>query len=337
MNFSPTATVKARQKAIQSLVAELKADTKPILVGPFRSELGFEVSYWMPFLTWLAKQVPGFDQRASVVTRGGLAPLYGKVAHQGIDLYALRSVTDVRRENLSDHMESSLQKQLRITGWDEDVLDDAADALKLGPLYHTVHPVWMYWGLEPYWSEQVGLRYLLDYADFTPIAKPTIQCELPPRYVAVKFYSRKTFPYPHPDVSDFVARTVTTIAKQTPVVLLSSSGEHDDHSDIVCAGPNISTLPPDLSPEQNLYVQASVLAHATAFIGTYGGMAQLALRMGVPSVSFWHEWHATAHAHLSLSSWLSKMSGTPFLAGSINDSVLWGQVVGNVTVQKVAA
>lgn len=336
--FSPTATVKQRVKALAGLVADLKADTKPILLGPFRSELGFEVSYWLPFLRWLSTQVPGFDQRASIITRGGLAPLYAPVAHQGIDLYALRSVTEVRRENLSDHLDTKLQKQMRVTAWDEDVLADAADQLGIGALYHTVHPAWMYWGLEPFWNEDAGLRYLLQCADYTPLAKPAVPpAQLPPRYVAVKFYGRATFPYPHPDVAEFVTRTVGQLAKQCPVVLLTSSGEHDDHSDIVCSGPNIHRLPPDLAPETNLWVQASVLAYATAFIGTYGGMAQLALRMGVPSVSFWYEWQGTAHAHLGLSSWLSKQTGVPFLAGSIHDAVLWAQVAGSVTVQQVAA
>lgn len=334
MTFNPKATPAQRQKAVATFIDELKADTKPILLGPWRSELGFESLYWLPFLRYLAARVPKFDARAVVVTRGGLAPLYAPVAAQGIDLYALRSVTELRRENLHDHHTTGLQKQMRPTPWDDAVLADAADALNVGALYHVVHPAWMYWALDPFWNEDVGLKYLTSLGDFTPIAKPLISGTLPPKYVAVKFYGRATFSYPHPDVSDFVTRTVAQLAAQTDVVLLTSSGEHDDHHDIVCSGPRIHSLPPDLAPEQNLLAQASVLAHATAFVGTYGGMAQLALRMGVPSVSFWHAWGGTAHAHLSLSSWLSKASGTPFLAGSITDAALWAQVTGGIVVAK---
>jgi len=334
VTFSPKATPAQRLKAVERLIAELKADTRPILLGPWRSELGFESLYWLPFLRKLAAQVPGFDKRAAVVTRGGLAPLYAPIASQGYDLYALRSVTEVRRENLYDHQTTGLQKQLTPTAWDDAVLADAADALGLGTVYHTIHPAWMYWACEPFWNEDAGLKHLLTLADFTPIDKPVIQGTLPPRYVAVKFYHRATFPYPDAQVSAFVQQTVANLAAQTDVVLLSSAGDYDDHGDIACSGNRIHALPANLPPEQNLLWQAAVLAHATAFVGTYGGVAQLALRMGVPSVSFYQAWHATAHGHLSLSSWLSKQTRVPFLAGSIDDSHLWSQVVGGVVVQR---
>ena len=335
--FSPKATPAQRHKAIGQLVQELSADTRPIILGPFRSELGFEVSYWIPMLRWLATKVPKFDQRACVVTRGGLAPLYQHVAARGYDLYALRSVTEVRRENLFDQQQTGLLKQMRPTAWDEQVIADTAQALGLGALYHTVHPAWMYWGLEPYWADDAGMKYLAAVTDYALLPKPALPEGCPPlpkQFVAVKFYSRATFQYPHPEIADFVTRTVGVLATQTPVVVLASSGEHDDHSDIACSGPNIISLPADLPAETNLLWQAAVMSRATAFVGTYGGVAQLALRLGVPSVSFWKEWGGTAFGHLALSQWLSKVTKVPFVASSMDDAWLMSQVL---TVPKVAA
>lgn len=333
--FSPTATVKQREQAYARLVADLKADGAPIIIGPWRSEVGFEGLYWLPFLRKLATQVPDFEKRAAVITRGGLAPFYP--ASKGVDLYTLRSVTEVRRENLYDHQHAKVLKQMKPTTWDGDVTAEAADTMGLGALYHEIHPAWMYWTLEPFWAEQVGLRYLLNYADFAPLKKPVLPegIDANLKFVAVKFYGRATFPYPDPDIAAFVQRTVSQLATQTQVVLLSSSSEYDDHGDIPMSGPNVMKLPDNLAPEQNLIVQAAVLAHATAFIGTYGGVAQMALRMGIPSVSFWSgRFQGTAHAHLSLSLWLSQQTGTPFLAGSLTDSQLWAQVVGGVMVKR---
>lgn len=333
--FDPKATPDQRHQAIKGLVKQLSADSAPIVIGPFRSELGFEASYWQPFLSWLAKQVKGFDQRAVVVTRGGLAPLYATVATRGMDLYALRSVTEVRRENLYDQKHTGLLKQVRPTDWDTRVLEDAARALQLGPVFHTVHPAWMYWGLAPYWEEAQGLRYLHAVTDYAPIAKPAAfpgSESLPPVFVAMKFYNRATFPYPDGDVEAFVGRCAAMIAAQVPVVLLSSSSEYDDHSDLPIQGPNIFSLTPPpgqpgVPPHENLLLQASVLARAKAFVGTYGGMAQLALRLGVPSVSLWKEFGGTSHAHLSLQSWISKATNVPFTAGSLTDAALWQGIV----------
>jgi hypothetical protein len=325
--FHPKATPEQRQKAVAGLVQTLNADRRPILIGPFRSELGFEVSYWLPFLTWLASKVMKFDRRAAVVTRGGMAPLYKAVASQGLDLYALRSVADVRRENAWDHQQTQLQKQTRVTDWDTAVLSDAAKALQLTDP-HLLHPAWMYWALEPYWAEHRGLNYLLSMTDYRPLEKPAFpDLQTPPQFTAVKFYARATFPYPDPHVISFVQNVVGIVAAQCPVVLLGTGGEHDDHSDIVVSGPNIHRLPEQIQPEQNLLIQAAVLAKATAFIGTYGGVAQLALRMGVPSVSFYKEFGGTCFAHLSLSSYLSKALKVPFVTCSLSDADLLRQVI----------
>jgi hypothetical protein len=346
-----------RRLAVRAYLQRLSWDDKPILVGPYRSEVGFEALYWVPFLRWCVKQ--GIDStRFVIVTRGGAYSLYsfGEPEH-AVDLYALRSVTDVRRENLYDWTKTKLQKQTTCTAWDRTVLAEAAKRLGIprrlgsdrGRAYHILHPSWMYWALAPFWEEQRGLRYLLSMTDYTPLPKPELAQEynsksdamrpvvdLPKKFVAVKFYSRATFPAEHPEVRAFIADIVNALAARTAVVLLNSGHLGDDHSDTDIAGPNIHRLP-HVPAEQNLALQAAVLGKATAFIGTYGGVSQLALRMGVPSVSFWTEFGGTAIAHLNLSHWLSQRTGVPYLVGSIADSILWKQVLEMPVKQEIAA
>jgi hypothetical protein len=300
----------------------LNSNQAPILVGPWRSELGFEVSYWTPFLKFLAAHVKEFARRASVVTRGGLAPLYSQTCASSADLYSIRDVKVVRRENLYDQrirQAGKTIKQVQITDWDEAVLEDAASALGIR-LFHSLHPAWMYWALSPYWDEQASLSYLLSMTDYTPLSKIPVQGGLPPQYVAVKFYGRATFPYPHPDIATYVQETVAKLAQVLPVVSIGTGNEHDDHVDIPVVGKNIYTLPPDLPAEENLKAQAAVISQATAFVGTYGGVAQLALRLGVPSYSVYAQWGGTSHAHYALSSWLSKQMRVPFVATGLLES-----------------
>lgn len=329
--FDPKATPTQRLLAIDGLVKDLSTDERPIILGPWRSEVGFEGLYWLPFLKKLADRVPKFKQRSISFTRGGMGALYADVASGGIDLYALRSVTDIRRQNLKDYHASKLQKQMAPTPWDSALATEAARAAGLGGLYHVVHPSWMYWACAPYWDEQAGLQHLAPLTDYSPIPKPKLTADspLPPRYVAVKFYNRATFPYVderhRAQLAEFIKSTVATVAAQTPVVLLRSAADYDDHVDVPISGPNITALEIDGPPDQNLWQQAIVLAHATAFVGVYGGVAQLALRLGVPSMSVYHQWGATAHAHLSLSSALSKKTGVEFLVGSIDDVHMWKQ------------
>lgn len=330
MNFGPNASLAERQRAVNELIQQLSRDESPIILGPWRSEVGFEALYWLPFVRTLSKRVPKFKERAVVVTRGGAALLYSEMAQRAVDLYYLRSLVQVRRENLYDHQvrnKGQTTKQLQETDWDRAIYNDVADELSLGPLFHVVHPSWMYWALGPYWEEQASLQYLTSIADYQPLAKPNLPdgCPLPPQYVAVKFYGRFTFPYPHEDTAALIQQVVATVASQIPVVMLNSSNEHDDHIDCAVRGPNITVLP-QTPPEQNLALQAAVLAHAQGFVGTYGGVAQLALRLGVPSVSFYANWDGTSHAHYALSSWLSKMTNVPFVVGNFNDVEWWKRI-----------
>lgn len=327
--FNPKATPAQRQRAVQQLIAELNSNQAPILCGPWRSEVGFEVSYWLPFLRYLAGHVKDFAARASVVSRGGLAQLYQGMSAHSCDLYSVRAVKDVRRENLYDQrirQEGKTIKQLEPTDWDEAVLEDAASALNIKGLYHMVHPAWMYWALSPYWEEQASLQYLLSMTDYTPLPKIAVQGGLPPQYVAVKFYGRATFPYPHPDIAAYVQETVAKLAAVVPVVTIGTGNDHDDHVDVPVVGKNIYNLPSDLPAEENLKAQAAVISHASAFIGTYGGVAQLALRLGVPSYSVWAQWGGTSHAHYALSSWLSKHVHVPFVAQGVLESGTDGPV-----------
>lgn len=324
--FPPSASGDDRRKAVRTLIADLKQDTRPILLGPWRSELGFEVLYWMPFLRWLSTQVPRFDQRACVVTRGGLAPLYAGVASRGYDLYALRSVQDVRRENLADYKKTAMQKQVAQTDWDVAVLTEAAAQMGLGPVFQIVHPAWMYWALSPFWEDHAGMHYLAEMTTYERLPTPPRPAGLPEQYVAVKFYGRATFPYPEPEIAQFIQRVCGILSANLPVVCVTAGGAYDDHVDVSLAGPRVTMVPP-VSPELNLYQQAQIMAHATAVVGTYGGAVQLALRMGVPTVSFWKDWGGTAVQHVNLSRWLGTTMQVPFLAQSISEIGLLQQVV----------
>lgn len=318
-------TPELRRRLTHLHLRRIAHGTRPILLGPWRSELGFEGLYWLPFLRWFVKTYAVDPKRFVAVTRGGASVLYGTTA---IDLYRVRSVEAVRLENQYDWQGSKLQKQTQMTAWDRDVLKEAAaQVLGRGERYAVLHPSWMYWALAPFWDEQRGMSYLASMTDYAPITKPKrLDQDLPAKYVAMKWYDRATFPLHDTQVQALVRDMTSTIAAQAPVVLLTGTPDSDDHRDPEIRHPNV-TVVPAARPDDNLAQQIRILAHAEAFVGTYGGMAQLALRVGVPSVSVYKQWGGTAHAHLSLSSLLSKRTNVPFLVGSCDDVQAWKKVV----------
>ena len=305
-------------------------DDRPILVGPFRSEVGFEALYWIPFVKWAMTRFELAWSRLIVVSRGGASAWYQPSlggTHPGgaVDLYTLRTLDEIRLQNEIDRRTVGIQKQVRRTVWDTAVLQEAAArALGTDARYHSLHPSWMYWAFAPYWEERCGLRHIGSMLDLSPIPTPAVAIAiegLPKAYVAVRFYHRVTFP-DQPPTRAFVARLIGRIAAQMPVVLLNQPQVHaDDHHDLPVTAANVIQCPA-FPPERNLELMSALIGRATAFVGTYGGIAQLALRMGKPSLSFYTQWHSTAQAHLSVSQTISHVTGVPFVAMSLQEAGL---------------
>lgn len=314
----------------------LQKSTWPILCGPWRSEVGFEVLYWIPFIQSL-----GVDPaRIIPVTRGGAAIWYGSPS--GVELYDLRTPKEVRIENMLQHAQTGLLKQTRVTDFDRAVIKDAAKAAGLTK-YHVLHPAWMYTTLAPFWEGQRGLEWVIPRLTTVEKGQRVLHHltrnpapeGLPAGYCAARFYARSTFP--HADATIQCAReSLKLIASHQPVILLNPGVHADEHIDIPTKDiPNVYKLKDliDVEPRSNLALQAAVIGGATGFVGTYGGVAQLALRLGKPSVSFYWDWHGTALAHKHLSEAIALQTGVAFLTMRLTEIPLLKAIVPDLAFQ----
>lgn len=297
--------------------------TRPILIGPFRSELGFEVLYWLPLIQAWRHRYQIDPQRLIVVSRGGAGAWYG--AGRSIDLYDLASVEECRIQAKLDRAETHLEKQTRITAFDRDLYAKVAAELGVRPLW--LHPSLMYRGLAGWWQERMPLAQLGALTRYAPLQVGTVPegWQLPPEFVAVRFYARATFPY-GPETLDAAQKIVARLAKKVPVVILNPQVHVDDHVDFRFGGENVWQMPM-VPANQNLALAAAVLQRATAFVGTYGGFAQLALRLGIPSVSFYQAFHSTAIQHVLLSQLLAVKTKTSFQVLALDQAPLWRQLL----------
>lgn len=247
------------------------------------------------------------------ISRGGAACWYG--TPQGLELYAMRTPQQVRVENTLQQRTTGLLKQIRVTDFDRGVLRDAAQTLGLTD-YHVLHPSWMYTLLAPYWETYRGLGWLQQRTAWSVLAPPPLPdgITVPEHAVAVRFYLRPTFRGTD-QVSGLIGATVKHLAAQFPVIVLHHDLHLDDHTDVVLAKiPNVTMLR-DLvvsTPETNLAVQSAILARCDAFVGTYGGFAQLALRLGRPVCSFYEAWGGTSIAHQHLAEAFARQIHVPF-------------------------
>ena len=303
----------------------LLAGSRPIVVGPWRSELGFETLYWLPWLAALRAKYKIPKDRLIVVSRGGAGAWYD--AAHSVELYDYVPLEKIRKALLADSQATGSIKQQRMTAWEAKLLPVLMHDLGIRR-YGVLHPSLMYRELTPWWSGTMGHGDLLKHLLFTPIPikAPPLSLPLPERFVAARFYHRHTWPM-NEELRTWTAGLVEGIAKRLPVVLLESGLYADDHADFPIAGPNILNLKEHVTAQNNLAVQSAVIAKAQAFVGTYGGTMQLAVRLKKPSVGFYAKFEGTCYAHKMLTEWLAVQQGVPCFIGRPDDARMVTEVV----------
>lgn len=301
------------------LFAERLARSKSaIICGPWRSEVGFEVLYWIPFLNAFRKHYQIDDNRLISIGRGGSASWY-RTAGQG-DLYEHAPLEMMRTIATEQALKTGSIKQHGHEGWESHVCGLAARSIGLTH-YHVLSPWWMYQLIAPYWEGQQTLHWLDHWLMHeqqmsAPAMSAAMRKQLPEHYVAMRWYIRPTWPLKE-DLVLWTRKLVEATAQHVPVVLIGSGIHADDHAD-VNLGPMRNVLElKDIVPQKdtdNLAIQSSVIAHAQGYVGTYGGMSQLAMRLGVPTIALYNEFGQTSPQHLYLTQALSLRTGVPFIA-----------------------
>jgi hypothetical protein len=297
-------------KAIDSILDGVRAEFerltaggRPVIVGPFTGEVGFELLYWIPLLRWGLREFPELRSRVTYVSRGGVEPWIADLGVTYVDILSVSSPEEVLHHKVAD-------KQRTSTQFEEELCRRAAASAALED-YAVLHPsvlYTMYYALlkcdirafgqaieHDDAGEGTGLNAV--YRMIDPPSPAEFGLSLPADFVAVRFYSRPSFP----DVEAnqrFAESVVTSIARQTDVVLLDPNVKVDEHSDFdVAEGGRVTSIAASVRPENNLALQSAVVARARAFVGTYGGLSYLAPHLGVPSLSFSsdplaaHLWH----------------------------------------------
>lgn len=283
---------------------EIAENNKTIIVGPWLSEVGFEVLYWLPFLKWAVAEFGIDKDRLVIVSRGGAADWYKDIsAGRYADAFEFYSPETFQRRSEERWEETGGQKQMHLSAFDKELITKVQEKFDLQPEQTTIlHPSLMYTLYRPYWRGKIPLKALSKCAVFARLRPPEPRPELsflPEKYAAVRFYFRPSFP-DTPENRSFITRTLGALAQKMPVVMLNPGFSVDDHADFEAkVKGNIIYIDKLMTPENNLAVQTAVISGAQLFLGTYGGLSYLPPFYGVPSIAFcsdrghFHDTHLT--------------------------------------------
>ncbi len=257
----------------------------PIIVGPWLSEVGYEVLYWVPFLRWYCDRYGVDPSRVVVVSRGGVASWYRDVGARYIELLDLFDVPTFAARN-AERQRQGEQKQHAMADFDREILSRVHE--QLGGARATVcHPSVMFRLLRQFWLGNESLQYVQEHTKYARVDLADVPGlpVLPERFVAMKFYSGKAIPATERN-RHLLRALVERVAAESPVVTLDTGLAVDEHQDLLFDGiPGVTNLASHLTPQRNLGVQAAVIQRASAYVGTCGGLAWLAPLLGTNTLA----------------------------------------------------
>lgn len=284
-----------RHTKVLDRLDRLARSDRPVIVGPWTGEVGFELAYWIPFVRWALGHAAVDPARVTVISRGGAQPWYDGLAQRYVDVTDLATAEEVREGTAAN-------RKQRVVGAFDRTLVTRSRALgtSSGAL---IHPSMMYAMFYPYLRRDASLASVTRYARFRRLDPPPLDPgipDLPPDYVAVRFYFNDCFP-DTPDNREFVSSTLASLAEQQHVVVLHAGTGLDDHTDALGFNYHgrVHVVDAARSVRSNLAVQSAIIARARAFVGTYGGFSYLAPLYGVDTVAF-HSTQDYHRAHLQL-------------------------------------
>jgi hypothetical protein len=290
-------------KQTRELVTVLGRSGKPIILGPWLSETGFELLYWIPFLAW-AKAYGNFDpERLVVVSRGGAAPWYRHITPHYEEIFSFFTPDEFRINNERRIVEQGgRQKHIEVTSFDREILARVQARRGLSGA-ELLHPSQMYQLFDHFWLQRTPVTLVEAFSVFSTLPAPPssgILAQLPEHYVAAKFYGNVALP-PTPENRQFVTTYLADLASRVDVVLLNTAQRFDDHDDFPPSlRGKLHSIDHLMTPENNLAVQTEVIRGARGFVGTYGGFSYLAPLCGTNTLAFYSHASGFRFDHLEV-------------------------------------
>jgi len=282
----------AFETALPAYLRRLRDSDDPILVGPWTSEIGHELVYWIPFLTKLRQEGIITPERAVVVSRGGNASWYGRIANRYYNVFEHVSPAEYRHA-LTELRKGKLEKRLVIDAFDRLVLQTAVAHFGFRR-FHVLHPWVVNVLLTPVWKGGLPTELELRHLAFEPfpyedvdLTDAGIVLDDDREYVAVKFHFNENFRPTRENVA-FMSRLVDTLAQRYRVLLLQQAETPDNHAAPPLLGPRDNVIDCRTIPHaDNLRFQTFLIRRAKYLATTLGGLAFLPGYLGRRSFAFY--------------------------------------------------
>jgi len=286
-------------ETIEQDIARLAAGREPIVAGPWLTEVGYEVLYWIPFLRWFQDAFGITRDRLVVVSRGGMEAAYREIAASYVDIFDVMTPAQLAARNAERRSseEGGGQKQSSASSLDDELLAAARSRLGLSTAA-VCHPSLMFRLFRNVWHGNLPFDLLWRRTRYVAGGRASMTAAMPAG-IPHEFIAAKMYTGPALSSSDAtraaVRALVTQAASMAPVILLDADVGIDEHRDFDLRGiPGVMSASNLMTARTNLDVQLALIARSRFFLSACGGLAWQAPFLGVPTVALYDSDHLLA-------------------------------------------
>jgi hypothetical protein len=249
--------------------------------GPFVGEVGYELSYWIPWIRKFCSDLELEELRIGIVTRGGAQVWYPDHAHS-LELFDELSADEFRRLQSAEYPTKlrSIEKHLiKLLGISR---------------FRIAHPREMHAAISEFRGNYCGIDALGNYFTFAGLSKTTVadrierlvgfnEVPTPKRFGSVRLYTNSL-------IGDEVAvqQAWRLVAAAAPDVDLVDVGVHTKLDDHIAVLPRSETTAAPLANcplNLNLALQTLIILRSNFLVSTYGGSSYIGLLLGIPTLA----------------------------------------------------
>jgi hypothetical protein len=276
-----------------------------IVIGPWFSELGFELLYWVPFLNHVMTGDIWKEKNVITVSRGGVEELYRFIPNRHINL--LEFYTQVEWSKATSRVWGKLGglKQSQFVSEEIELLRmirNHTDVCKTGRTL-VLHPSIMFSLFRPFWRNKDWNASLVEkYLDFPELSPGKTE-----NYCAVKIYSRPSLLLDN-ETSSAIRSLLD--AEALPLRIIVSDSYEDDHEVMMLKSTQRAQVIHIEDYVSNLHEQFVVIKESRACYTTYGGLSYFGLYQGKPSFGLYSDSSKFDQQHLKVANILARKFGT---------------------------
>ena len=275
-----------------------------IIIGPWLSEVGFELLYWIPFVKYCVAKYDVDPSRLIIVTRGGADIWYGLPNAGKIDIFSLFENEEFFEKNQKRIELSGHQKHMGYSEFDVEIINKV-ELLLSGETVSVIHPSLMYNLFIPFWRRQVAPNFILEHSIYSALkieSKSAVLAGvvLPKSYSVVKFYYSDALPETNEN-KNLITEIINYLAERQAIVLLESPIGVDDHVNFNSEKIKENIIKVSATDfENNLAFQTKLIANADHVFATYGGLSYVPALQGVAVTAVYSEIGRIVPIHLDM-------------------------------------